>query len=248
MEVLGIITARSGSESIKNKSIALCAGRPLIEYTIEAAKGSKRISRLIISTDSEEYADIARKNGVEVPFLRPAELAKNDTPDLPVFVHALGFLEQSEGYIPDAVVHLRPTTPLKSAKDIDAAVEILSLNSDATSVRSVCEPMHTPFKMYRSDEKYLSPILAKDYPDVFEKYPEAFNMPRQVLPKVWRHSGYVDVIRTETITEMNSMSGGKILPFEFESWRDVDIDTPKELEMAEQIIYLAQKEGKSIWQ
>jgi CMP-N,N'-diacetyllegionaminic acid synthase len=238
MEVLGIIPARGGSKSIPLKSIYPCAGKPLMAYTVDAAKDSKLITRLIVSTDSEEIASVARGYSVEVPFMRPAELAGDLTPDLPVFVHALRNLEEIEGYKPDVVVHLRPTTPLKTAEDIDRGVELLIADSGADSVRSVCEPIHTPFKMYRirEGETYLEPLLLAAYPEVFGENPEAFNMPRQALPDVLRHSGYIDVIRTRTILELKSMSGLKMLPLPFEKWRDVDIDSMEDLMMAEILI------------
>ncbi|MFI5260389.1 MAG: cytidylyltransferase domain-containing protein [Candidatus Paceibacteria bacterium] len=247
-EVLGIIVARGGSKSIYKKSIASCADKPLMYYTIEAAKRAKSITRLIISTDDEEIADYAKSQGVEVPFMRPKELAEDLTPDLPVFEYILAELKSRENYVPDAVVHLRPTTPLKKAADIDTGVEFLFAHPEAQSIRSVCEPLHTPFKMYNMREDgFLEPLLSKVFPEVFEKYPEAYNMPRQLLPKVWRHSGYVDVIRPEVISELHSMSGSKIFPLQFEKWRDVDIDSPYELSMAENIIENLRKEGKESW-
>ncbi len=248
-EVLAVILARGGSKSIPKKSIAPCAGKPLMYYTIEAAKHAKTITRLIISTDDEEMAEVARSYGVEVPFMRPKELAQDTTPDLPVFEHVLSELKARENYVPDVVVHLRPTTPLKKAEDIDKGVELLLSRPDAQSVRSTCEPLHTPFKMYTLDEEsgFLQPLLPKVFPDVFEKYPEAYNMPRQLLPKVWRHSGYVDVIRPEVITELHSMSGSKILPLPFEKWRDIDIDSPFEISLAEKVIEKLKGEGKETW-
>ncbi len=248
-EVLGVITARGGSKSILQKSIALCAGKPLLFYTVEAGKQAKNITRLIISTDDEEMADVARSYGAEVPFIRPSELAQDMTPDLPVFQHALKVLKEKEGYIPDVVVHLRPTTPLKKASDIDAGIQLLIGNHEATSVRSVCEPLHTPFKMYSLDEQsgFLKPLLTKEFPEVFEQYSEPYNMPRQLLPTVWRHSGYVDVIRPNTILKGNSMSGNKILPLYFERWRDIDIDSQIELDLAEKIIEKLKEEGKEVW-
>jgi N-acylneuraminate cytidylyltransferase len=249
-EVLGLITARGGSKSIPKKSIYPCAGKPLIFYTIQAAQKSRLIDRLIISTDDEEIAKIAREYGVEVPFMRPGELAEDYTPDFPVFHHALSWFKEQEGYVPHAVVHLRPTTPLKAAADIDKGIELLLANPDAESVRSVCEPVQPPFKMYRldSEERFLKPILAKEYPEVFAKYPEPFNLPRQLLPEVWRHSGYVDVIRSEVILEKNSMSGTKILPLFFDAWRDVDIDSMKELKYAEELINSLRRQGKEPWE
>ena len=144
--VLGVILARGGSKSIPAKNISPCAGKPLLFYTVMAAQNARLISRLIISTDDEEIAAVARGLGVEVPFMRPKELAEDQTSDLPVFQHALAYLKEKEGYMPDAVVHLRPTTPLKSSQDIDRGIELLFDNSDATAVRSVCTPLHTPFK------------------------------------------------------------------------------------------------------
>lgn len=248
-KILGVIPARGGSKSIPGKNIFLCAGYPLIYYTIQAAKNSRLILRLMVSTDSKEIAETARNLGVEAPFVRPKDLAKDDTPDLPVFQHALTWLKEKEGYEPEIVVHLRPTTPLKSAADIDKGIELLLKNPDADSVRSVCRPLHTPFKMYQLEEgnRFLKPLLSKVYPEVFEKYPEAFNMPRQLLPQVWRHSGYVDVIRPRVILEKNSMSGTKILPLFFEEWRDIDIDSLKELKYAEEVIRSLREKGKESW-
>jgi CMP-N,N'-diacetyllegionaminic acid synthase len=248
-EVLGVIVARGGSKGIPNKSIALCAGKPLMYYTIKAAQSSKTITRLIISTDNEEMAEYAGSEGVEVPFMRPAELAQDLTPDLPVFEHVLAELREREGYVPSVVVHLRPTTPLKKAIDIDVGVTILLEHPEAESVRSVCEPLHTPFKMYTQNPEhgFLDPLLTKVFPEIFETYSEPFNMPRQLLPKVLRHSGYVDVVRSEVITEKHSMSGTHILPFHFEKWRDVDIDSPYELALAGDIIEGLTREGKTVW-
>lgn len=247
--VLGLILARGDSKSIPKKNIYPCNGKPLIFYTIQAALRSRLINRLVLSTDSQEIADVARAAGVEVPFIRPKELARDDTPDLPVVQHALSWLREHEGYVSSAVVHLRPTTPLKSARDIDRGVELLRQNKDADSVRSVCTPLHTPFKMYRikEGEKFLQPLLTEVYPEVFAKHPEAFNMPRQLLPQVLRHSGYVDVIRPEVIMEQNSMSGSRILPLPFEEWRDIDIDSLKELKYAEAVVRAYIKQGKEIW-
>lgn len=248
--VLGLILARGGSKSIPKKSIALCAGKPLLSYTILAAQKSHLLTRLVISTDDEEIAEVARSHGVEVPFMRPKELAEDEVPDFPVFQHALMWFRDQENYAPDIVVHLRPTTPFKSSRDIDRGIELLLDNPDAESVRSVCTPLHSPFKMYqiKEGEKFLKPLLLDVYPEVFNKDPEAFNLPRQLLPSVWRHSGYVDVIRADVISEKQSMSGTKILPLFFDERRDIDIDTLKELKYAEEIIKSIRSQGKEIWE
>ena len=249
-EVLAIITARGGSKSIPNKSIAPCAGKPLMYYTIKAAQQAKTVTRLIISTDNEEMAAVARKCGVEVPFMRPKHLASDKAQDLGVLEHALSELRKKEGYVPDAVIHLRPTTPLKKAGDIDRGVKLLLSHKEATSVRSICQPLHTPFKMYKLDKKkgLLEPLLMKVFTDVFEKLVEPHNMPRQMLPQVWRHSGYVDIIRPQVITELHSMSGPHIAPLFFEEWRDIDIDSPFEIAMAADVIKKLRKEGREPWE
>ena len=248
--ILGLILARGGSKSIPKKSIALCDGKPLLYYTIKAAQQSRLLTRIAISTDDEEIAEVARSQGVEVPFMRPKELAEDEVPDFPVFQHALTWFRDKESYVPDVVVHLRPTTPFKSPRDIDRGIKLLLDSPDAESVRSVCTPLHSPFKMYqiKEGEKFLKPLLLGVYPEVFNKDPEAFNLPRQLLPVVWRHSGYIDVIRASVILEKKSMSGRKILPLFFDEKRDIDIDTLKELRYAEEIIRSIRMQEKEVWE
>lgn len=249
-EVLGLIMARGGSKGIPKKNITPCAGEPLIAYTINAAKHSTAITRLIVSTDDEEIAAVARAYGAEVPFMRPAEIAADTTLDIPVVEHALAWLKEHEGYFPDIITHLRPTTPLKKSSDIDTGVELLRAHPDAHSSRSVCTPIYTPFKMYKYDEKaspFLEPLLKGDFPETFKEFPEPYNMPRQKLPPIWRHSGYVDTIRRSTI-EAGSISGTKIVPLFFDAWRDIDIDNPLDLFRAEQVIAELKKEGKVPWE
>ncbi len=115
--------ARGGSKRVKRKNIRPLAEKPLIAYTIQSAIKSKKINRLIVSTDDPEIAKVAEEYGAEVPFLRPASLAQDDTPDQPVFQHALESLKEHDGYEPDIVVHLRPTTPLKTPQTIDKVIE-----------------------------------------------------------------------------------------------------------------------------
>jgi len=121
-EILAIIPARSGSKSVKDKNIREINGKPMIAYSIEHAKASKLINRVIVSTDSEQYAAIAREYGAETPFIRPAEYAQDTSLDLEVFEHALSFLEEKEAYVPDMVVQLRPTYPIRYVEDIDKMI------------------------------------------------------------------------------------------------------------------------------
>ncbi len=205
-KVLAIIPARKNSKRIPNKNIKLLHGNPLIFYTIAQAKKSRIIDRIIVSTDSEEIAEISKKYGAEAPFLRPARLAQDATPDFPVFLHALKWLKDNENYMPDIVVHLRPTSPLRNAKQIDKAIKLLAINRKIDSVRSVTKQKHSPYKMYKIDNNLLKPILN------LNKKKEFFNLPSQQLPKAYRHVGYVDVIRTKIILQCKQLSGKKIMP------------------------------------
>jgi N-acylneuraminate cytidylyltransferase len=236
-KTLGIITARGGSKSILQKNIYPVAGKPLIYYVIKAAKSAKSLNRLIVSTDDPQIANLAKKYGCEAPFLRPQNLAEDSTPDLPVFMHALSWLKKNENYKPDIIVHLRPTAPLLNSKDINRAIKLLKRNPKINSVRSVALPSHTPFKMFKINKRgYLKPILKKEFPEVFKKIKEPFNMPRQFLPKVWIYAGYVDALHYDTIIKQKSMTGAKSIPLFFENWRYIDIDSLRELKYVEMII------------
>ena len=208
------------------KNIAPLAGRPLIAYSIEVAQQCRRISRVIVSTDSEQIREVSLSCGAEVPFLRPAEIAEDDTPDLPVFIHALRWLSEHEAYHPEIVVHVRPTTPLRTPERVDEAIEALLGDPDADSVRAVSPPLQNPFKMWTVGEPYLEPLV-----DI--GIPEPYNQPRQKLPVVYWQTGYIDVVRTSTLLDKESMTGDRILPFIVDSQFVVDIDQPFSLRLAE---------------
>lgn len=206
-KVLALVLARGGSKRIPNKNIKELSGKPLLGYSIEAAKGSKYIDRIITSTDSEKIAEVAQGLGSEVPFMRPQELAKDDVTDFPVFIHTLEWLKENEGYEPDIVVQLRPTSPMRIAEHIDRAIELLAKNPQADSVRTVTEPQQSPYKMYKIDDTgFLEPLLK------IEGQEESFNLPQQKLPKAYKHVGYVDVVWRKTIMENKQMTGTKIMP------------------------------------
>ena len=230
-EVLVIIPARGGSKGIPRKNIRLLAGYPLIAYSIEIARQSKLVTRIIVSTDDEEIADVARQLGAEVPFLRPPELAQDDTRDLPVFQHALNWLHENEGYIPRAVVQLRPTTPIRERDSLDRAIKLLFDHPDADSVRAVVIPDKNPFKMWTiRPDGMIEPLIQLD------EIPEAYNAPRQSLPDAYWHSGQIDVIRPETLLDKNSMSGDNIVPIILDPLYSVDIDTMDTWQYAEWVI------------
>ncbi|GAB4523854.1 MAG: acylneuraminate cytidylyltransferase family protein [Anaerolineales bacterium] len=230
-EILALIPARGGSKSIPRKNIRLFAGHPLIAWSIAAARASEMVTRTLVSTDDEEIAAVARRYGAEVPFIRPAELAQDETPDLPVFEHALAWLAAHENYRPDIIVHLRPTSPLRKVWHIDQAASLLLERPEADSIRSVSPPSQNPFKMYRIGGDGLLRALV-EVPGL----PEAYNMPRQALPKVYWHNGYMDAFWSDTITEQHSMSGTTILPFVLspEDW--IDLDTPEDWARAENLV------------
>ena len=229
-EVLAIIPARGGSKSILRKNILDFAGYPLLAYSIRAGLKAKLVNRVIVSTDDKEIAKIARHCGAEVPFLRPAQYAQDDTPDLPVFVHALQWLIRHEDYRPDVIVHLRPTSPLRRVEQIDAAVQLLLDHPEADSVRTVIDPFQNPFKMWTIQaDGFMKPLIKT-------KRREAYNLPRQALPKVFWQTGYVDAIRTSTILEKHSMTGNRILPLVLNPGDWIDIDTPDDWQKAENLL------------
>lgn len=232
-EILALIPARGGSKGIPRKNIRSFAGYPLIAWSIAAAKQSELVTRIIVSTDDEEIAKIAREYGAEAPFLRPSELAQDNTTDLPVFEHALQWLRGNEGYKPQVVVQLRPTSPLRPKGMVDDAVRILSKHADADCVRGVVPAGQNPFKMWRfnGEDKPLKPLLEVD------GIPEPYNAPRQILPPVYWQTGHIDVIRVATIVNKKSLTGDVIYPLVIDPKYTVDIDTLADWAKYEAVVY-----------
>ncbi len=232
MEILAVIPARGGSKGFPGKNLALLNGHPLLAWSIEAAKISKSVTRCIVSTDCEKIAEAARRYGAETPFLRPPELARDDSTDLEAFVHALQWLKEKEGYHPDAVVQIRPTSPLRPQGLVDAGVSMLLRTPEADSVRCVVRAAQNPYKMWSFDPEtsFLTPLLR------LRGIPEPFNAPRQSLPAAFWQTGHLDVIRSKVIVEDGSMSGKNILGLEVKEEYAVDIDSRRDLERAEQIL------------
>jgi YrbI family 3-deoxy-D-manno-octulosonate 8-phosphate phosphatase len=232
-EVLAIVPARGGSKGIPRKNIKDFAGYPLISYSIAAGLHAETVTRTILSTDDEEIAAVARQWGAETPFLRPAELASDQALDLPVYQHALRWLEEHEGYKPDVVVQLRPTSPVRPVDCVDDAVNMLLANPDADCVRGVVPSGQNPHKMWRRDDTSgrLSPLL--QVPGIAEP----FNAPRQILPPVYWQTGHIDAIRPDTILKKNSMTGDKILGMVIDPQYTIDIDTPKDWARSEWLVW-----------
>jgi YrbI family 3-deoxy-D-manno-octulosonate 8-phosphate phosphatase len=220
MDILALIPARGGSKGIPRKNIRPFAGYPLIVWSIAAAKQSRQVTRVIVSTDDEEIASVAREFGVETPFMRPAKFAEDNTTDLPVFEHALQWLAEHETYQPEMIVQLRPTSPIRPRGLVDDAIRILLEHKDADSVRGVVPAGQNPHKMWRISGESGPMKNLLDVPGIEEPY----NAPRQILPPIYWQTGHIDAIRTETITKGGSMSGGVIYPIVIDSRYTVDID------------------------
>jgi len=227
--IIAIVPARGGSKSLPRKNIRTLAGHPLLAYSIAAGMQAESVDRVIVSTDDEEIAQVARQYGADIPFIRPEALAQDETTDFPVFKHALDWLKQHEAYSPEIVIQLRPTSPLRPPNCIDQAVMLLQKHPEAHSVRGVIPSGQNPYKMWRlNNEGRLQPLLL----DGFE---EPYNMPRQKLPQTYWQTGHIDVIRRETI-ETGSMSGEVILPLILDPRYAVDIDNERDHERAEWLI------------
>jgi N-acylneuraminate cytidylyltransferase len=229
-DVLGLIPARGGSKSIPRKNIKDLAGYPLIAYSIAAGRQSNLISRVIVTTDDEEIAGVARSFGAEVPFMRPAELARDDTTDYPVVRHALDWLAEHESWMPDIVVQLRPTSPVRPIGSIDESINLLMNDPAADSVRAITPSGQNPYKMWRTENgPYLSPILATDLV-------EPYNMPRQNLPATYWQTGHVDTFWFDTVLNQGSLTGKNILPLVIDATFSVDIDTLDNWQFADWVI------------
>ena len=233
-EVLAVIPARGGSKGIPRKNIKLFAGHPLLAYSIAAGLAAESVGRVIVSTDDEEIAAVARQYSAETPFLRPAEFSGDATPDLPVFQHAMEWLEENEGYQPEIVVQLRPTSPFRRVWHIDQAVYRLLENPQADSVRSVCVPFQNPFKMWRIDQNGTMRPLLDNYSGA--TLHEPYNQPRQALPEVYWQTGYVDAAWADTIRNKHSMTGERILPLIIDPAEWIDIDAPEDWRRAERLL------------
>lgn len=223
--VVAIVPARGGSKSIPRKNLRHLGGHPLLAYSIAAGLQSELVDRVIVSTDDEEIAATSRRYGAEVPFLRPATLAGDEVTDLPVFVHALRWLEREQRYTPEVVVQLRPTSPFRPVSCVDRAVRLLLSDDTLDCVRGVTPSGENPFKTWLVKDGRLVPLLREP--------PEAYNLPRQVLPPTFWQTGHVEAIRRATILEQGSMTGRAIAPLVIEQPFAIDIDTEANWRAAE---------------
>lgn len=235
LRVLGLVTARGGSKGVPRKNVRLLAGKPLLAWTAEAALAARRLTQVVLSTDDEEIAAVGRACGLEVPFLRPPELARDDTPMMPVVQHALGAVDRP-GEPFDAVCLLQPTTPLRHAAHIDACIELLEQSGADSVVTFVPVPAElNPHWVYfqRPDgTMVLSTGEAQPIPR------------RQELPAAYRREGSVYVSRSEVVAR-GTLYGDRVLPYWMDAARCVDINDAGDWEAAERLLQAASTENSS---
>lgn len=226
LTVLGVITARGGSKGVPRKNLRPLGGRPLLVWTILAALASRRLTRTILSTDDEELARLGRESGVEVPFLRPAELASDTAPTLPVLQHAVAMMENTGARF-DAICLLQPTTPLRTAADIDACIETLEqTGADAVVTMSPVPAEFNPHWVYfQSGEGFR---LSTGEPAPIPR--------RQELPPAYHREGSVYVTRRDVLIEQNSLYGKSLAGYIVDPAERVNIDTSTDWERAEALI------------
>ncbi len=226
-KTIAIIPARGGSKKIPQKNIKLLNDIPLINYTINLALSNANIQRVIVSTNNPEIAKISKECGAEVPFLRPASIARDKTPDRPVILHLLDWMKNKENFIPDRLLYLRPTTPFKNNEIINECLEKLNSNPAATSVRTVhrAEGIDHPYWMFKDKKGFLAPFI--DGIDLSKYYQ------RQLLPECYKINGVVDIVKPEVVLNNSDMFGEKVSFVEINDIHAVDIDTQLDFAFAE---------------
>jgi N-acylneuraminate cytidylyltransferase/CMP-N,N'-diacetyllegionaminic acid synthase len=223
--VLAIIPARAGSKSIKNKNIVLLGGIPLIAYSITTAKKCNKIDKVIVSTDSHKIADIAKSYGADVPFLRPAKLATDNSPTILTIKHAIEFLER-KGQNYETIIILQPTSPLRKIEDIKKSLKLLN-QPNTDSVVSVCIAEHNPYYVMKEiKENYIRPVIE----------PKQKIYCRQSAPKVYRLNGSIYTVKRDVIMKKNDDITDKTRPLIMPREYSIDIDSKEDLLFAELIL------------
>jgi len=226
--VVAVIPAREGSKGVPKKNIKLLGEYPLIAYSIAAARLSKEIGRVVVSTDSLEIADIAKQFGAEVPFLRPRDLAQDNSTNMDFIRHTLDWFNNHEGSQPDILVQLLPTTPLREPEVVDSAIRTFLANDAATSLRTVHELPEPPQKMMGMEGEFLVGL----FPD--DPRPEYYNLNRQAFPAAYHPNSYVDIFNTSYVNHSGELFGDRILAFITDV--AVEVDQPAELAYLEYLV------------
>ena len=225
-EKLALIPARSGSGRIPGKNIKALNGKPLISYTIEAAQRARLIDRIVITTDSEEIASVAKTWGAEVPFLRPHGISRSDSTEMQFLEHALDWLREHERYEPDLIVLLYPTSPLRKPESIDAAIREMIRHPEADSLRSVRLCSEHPYKMWVVENGYLRPFVKAEDSAVH-------TLSFQSLPTVYIQNAGIYITKPATIRIKKSPVGDIVVPFIMDEVESLDINNPLDFEFAE---------------
>ena len=221
MRVVAVIPARGGSIGIPKKNLALLAGRPLIEWTIDAGLGAARVDRVLVTSDDPQILAVASSCGAEI-LRRPTGLSTRTARSEPVLTHAL----EETGMDTDVAVLLQPTSPLRSAVDVDGALSLFD-RGDIEAVISVSEPEKSPFKTLYSDSDGFLRAVACD--------PEAPFRPRQTLPAAWVPNGAIYAVRTQSFLDLQTFLPPRTVPFAMPRERSLDVDTPADLAQVERI-------------
>ena len=235
-EVLALVGLRSGSQGLPDKNVLPLAGHPLAAWILAAARRSQRVTRIVVSTDSEDYAALARRDGAETPVLRPAELAGDDAPDSLFVAHMLDHLERMEGYRPDILLRLVATAPLQSAADLDAAVDTLVADPAADSAMVVAEARQHPMKAMRREvdpegRVRLVPYLTPASGSSDRVEPAA----RQAYAPAYLRANVV-ATRPDTLRRTGTLAGDRVACVVIDQARAVDIDTAADLHLAEVLL------------
>lgn len=205
--IVAVIPARSGSKGVPNKNVRELGGHPLIEWSIAVCKLTQTIERILVSTDSEEYAELARNMGAEAPFLRPAEISGDKATDYDFIKHVLDWLAQN-GDEPEYIVHIRPTTPFRDPALIDEAVRLFIKSPHATALRSVHPMSESAYKTFEIASEGQLKRVASESTEL-----DVANNPRQEFPSTYIANGYVDVLSTAFIRKTSLIHGHFVLPF-----------------------------------
>ena len=230
MKILCLIPARSGSKGLKDKNIRDFKGKPLLAHSIYQAKNCDYVEnmRIIVTTDSQKYADIAKEHGAEAPFIRPSEISQDLSTDLEFMKHSVNWLKENEDYEPDVILQLRPTQPLRKIDDINKTLGLFIENyNEFDSLRTVIEFEKSPYKMYRIQDNVLEPL----FNSVDNITNEPYNQCRQNLPTTYLHNGYIDILKT-SLLQNDRISGEKILPYIMNKSDTIDIDTEEDWQKA----------------
>ncbi|NQV77927.1 MAG: acylneuraminate cytidylyltransferase family protein [Lutibacter sp.] len=224
MKVLTVIPARSGTKSLIDKNIKVLNGKPLLVHSIKYSLNSSYVDKTIVSTDSKDYADIAKKYGADIPFIRPENLSLDNVRDFLVIEHALRECEIFYNCKFDYVVLLRPTSPFRPPNLIEKGLNLLNLNPASSSVRSVTKSDEHPYRQWVNDGVYIKGFT--------QDIDEPFNIPRQFLPNVYFQTGDIEIIRRSTIIN-GSVSGNKVVPLVIDHDQMLDIDSEKDWNKAQ---------------